>query len=651
MDKFISLCYTNMLSVSLRQRKGMPMNTLCEKYLENVVKVHSLAKPKLTDGMTQNEILDVIHDNAMETHALRVENDALLDRLVYSRVPEQLMPQDVEDLKEFADKLFSYNRSLDTGAAYRVHQLLYAYAKYHDDTNLIIRELYYQGLALHYMNLKIEMPPVNLYCEQIMDCFSKGAAYMAQYEEIEDEETRGFIIRCMGNRKLGLTEQYNGNAKANPHASASGFRKYEQIFEETMAVISNPKYRAMNPGLPWGQYEYSMHMDRTTFLTYLRQNDDPEIAAAVMESADYVYQHQMRIAREKDKLIGERMLYMYAAARYHAGRITIEQLVKELYELCLRARPDDFSASGITLNINIPLYLHYYYQLLPEKEKEEIEPRVIEILDRVLTYLFSLPLNEYSAMISSSVRMLLRLRLERNRSFHSNMLDYVLACHAPTYIHSLMVAHLTTMLIGRMIDTRPELLAGILGTENAEDVIRRREEICQHAYRCGLYHDLGKCQILHEIGLYNRRLLDEEYRIIQYHPLMGSLLLDFVPGMEDASIVAQHHHRFYNEEGGYLPSCPECHTPIKHFVDVVTVCDAIDAATDNVGRSYANAKTLTQLLAELRAGAGVRYSPDVVNIFDDEGFCRQVEMFIHHQRRAIYCQIYRGVQDAVDSAM
>ncbi len=627
------------------------MNALCEKYLENVAKVQSLAKPRLADGMSQKEILDVIHDNAKETHALRVENDALLDRLVYSRAPERMTSQDVEELKEFADKLFSYHRSLDMGVAYRVHQLLYAYAKYHDDTNLIIRELYYQGLVLHYMNLKIELPPVNLYSEQIMDFFSKGAAYMAQYEEIQDEETRGFIIRCMGNRKLGLTEGHGNDASGmNVHTDA-GFPKYEQIFEETMAVISNPKYRAMNPGLPWDQYEYSMHMDRTTFLSFLRDQDDAEIAAAVLESADFVYQYQERAAKEKDRIISARIIYIYNAARYHAGKITIEELVKALYDTCVHARPDDFSASGITLNINIPLYLQFYYQLLPENEKEEIEPRVMEIMDRVLNYLFTLPLNEYSALISSSVRMLLRYRLVKNRSFHANMLDYVLACHAPTYIHSLMVAHLTTMLIGRMIDTRPELLAGILDTKTAEDVTLRREEICQHAYRCGLYHDLGKCQILHEIGLYNRRLLDEEYRIIQYHPLMGSLLLDLVPGMEDASIVAQHHHRFYNEEGGYLASCPECHTPVKHFVDVVTVCDAIDAATDNVGRSYANAKTFTQLLSEFRAGAGVRYSPDVVSIFDDEGFCKQIEMFIHHQRRAIYCQIYRGVQDAADSAI
>ena len=35
-----------------------------------------------------------------------------------------------------------------------------------------------------------------------------------------------------------------------------------------------------------------------------------------------------------------------------------------------------------------------------------------------------------------------------------------------------------------------------LGCRSAAEVQARRGELCQTAYECGLYHDLGKCAVL-----------------------------------------------------------------------------------------------------------------------------------------------------------
>lgn len=58
--------------------------------------------------------------------------------------------------------------------------------------------------------------------------------------------------------------------------------------------------------------------------------------------------------------------------------------------------------------------------------------------------------------------------------------------------------------IGRS-ETRPETLVGLLGCRSAAEVQARREELCQTAYECGLYHDLGKCAVLMYIDNNARR--------------------------------------------------------------------------------------------------------------------------------------------------
>lgn len=81
-----------------------------------------------------------------------------------------------------------------------------------------------------------------------------------------------------------------------------------------------------------------------------------------------------------------------------------------------------------------------------------------------------------------------------------------------------MVAELTRALLQRQMETRPETLVGLLGCRSAAEVQARREELCQTAYECGLYHDLGKCAVLMYIDNNARRLLDEEFFCIQSHP-------------------------------------------------------------------------------------------------------------------------------------
>mgnify|MGYP000068510860 CR=1 FL=1 len=87
-----------------------------------------------------------------------------------------------------------------------------------------------------------------------------------------------------------------------------------------------------------------------------------------------------------------------------------------------------------------------------------------------------------------------------------------------------------------------------------------------------------------------------------------------------------------------------CPQDIKGIVDVLTVADSLDAATDNIGRCYNLAKPFHTLLEELRAQSGTRYAPDVVALFRDETFCKVLAQKLDAERKKVYLHAYHAAE-------
>ena len=116
------------------------MNVLYQKYLDNLAEGNELVKKNLLTVIEdKEELLAQIQYNSQRTYQLRLENDELLSKIVHSRKSEDLSPEEVEELKEFADHLFVYSHQSDIGTAYYIHRLLLKYADLKGDTDLKIR--------------------------------------------------------------------------------------------------------------------------------------------------------------------------------------------------------------------------------------------------------------------------------------------------------------------------------------------------------------------------------------------------------------------------------------------------------------------------------------------------------------------------------
>ena len=97
------------------------------------------------------------------------------------------------------------------------------------------------------------------------------------------------------------------------------------------------------------------------------------------------------------------------------------------------------------------------------------------------------------------------------------------------------------------------------------------------------------------------------------------------------------HHRWFNEAGGYPR---EKHTANKPFVNILTIADCIDEATDNIGRPYGMGKTLEDLIQEFDESRDVKYSGYISELLHVEEIQRKINYVIDDRRREIYCDIY-----------
>lgn len=562
-----------------------------EQYIRDLRVVRSISRPSFPEGKAPAAVLEEIQTNALRCNTLMRQNEALLAQFVYDRDPAALTDGDIQGLSAFAGRLFNYANSEDMGVAFKVHQLLLAAARSREDVPMIVRELYYTGITLHYMNVRDEGTGINLLGDAIQVYFTEAAEYMSRYEQL-DRNTRQYLIRCVGNTRLGMSR--------GTHAESC---RYLERFRRAMDIIQSAHYHALDPEFPWESYIYSMHMDRMTLLTHLRQEEDPDVARQVLESAEYIWTHKKKYKGQDARLQNWRVPYFYAAARYHAGVGSLEDVVKILLE----------SAGSVA--------------------------QVRRSADQ---YLERMPASQYPRVVNSAAWELSKINTSSDETANRRMLGSILAGHKPTYVHSLMVAELTRALLHRQIETRPETLVGLLGCRSVAEVQARREELCQTAYECGLYHDLGKCAVLMYIDNNARRLLDEEFFCIQSHPRTGADILNRMGCGRTLALAALYHHCYYNGKGGYPNDVPSCPPEIKGIVDALSVADSLDAATDNIGRCYNLAKPFRTLLEELRAQSGTRYAPNVVALFEDERFCQQLAENTDAERKRVYLQVYHA---------
>jgi len=128
----------------------------------------------------------------------------------------------------------------------------------------------------------------------------------------------------------------------------------------------------------------------------------------------------------------------------------------------------------------------------------------------------------------------------------------------------------------------------------------------------GLLHDIGKVSLPLEIINKPGKLTEEEWGIIQQHPVEGALVLSEVPGVTKMAMVAAFEHHQHGELQGY-PLVEDGRLP-HLFSQIVSLADAYEAITAN--RIYYSSRTTPyQAIRILLKKRGITFDPILVKAF------------------------------------
>ena len=216
------------------------------------------------------------------------------------------------------------------------------------------------------------------------------------------------------------------------------------------------------------------------------------------------------------------------------------------------------------------------------------------------------------------------------------------ATQVTTYAHSVHVSMIAEELMKGILKYQPELLVGALGHLQVSDILANQQVYLDFIHSAAMYHDLGKNSIISVVNNDYRPLSDEEFSIIKRHPELGLQYLKLSPNLAKFHDTTLGHHKWYNGKGGYPDSFDNTKSPMRIMIDIVTLSDCMQAATEQVGRNYKGDKTFDTVMGEFRRDAGTRYNPDLVDLIDHhEDVANKLAELVNDGWAEIYYNIYR----------
>lgn len=284
---------------------------------------------------------------------------------------------------------------------------------------------------------------------------------------------------------------------------------------------------------------------------------------------------------------------------------------------------------------------------IPFEQKLSISRRGLDFLIELL---------RQRETIASDTQLLFMTQVMLNEMMNSPILspidkafylEQVLAAVSlDTYSHCKIVGKYANVILSNIIDHHPELLVGPgRPYENVEDVHANRQELLAFMDYACMLHDIGKIIIVPITSNSYRKLSEKEFALIQNHPEGGSRILRHDPAFMQFIPFVRMHHRWWNREGGYPKARQvEAHTNLKILVDILSVCDTLEAATSHIGRNYRRSKTFMQIMDELYDDSGTRYSREVLqSVISSVDTYYTLHQMIDHKWQANYQAIFQEV--------
>ncbi len=282
----------------------------------------------------------------------------------------------------------------------------------------------------------------------------------------------------------------------------------------------------------------------------------------------------------------------------------------------------------------------------PEERKAAImKERVSELLDMISRYEHDkYPFEKGKILANIACKPILLKYLTAQEK--EDLIFRLIVVEQPiTYVHATMVADLSRVLTEALIDKKPEFFIGVPGIETAEDVKHNRTSLTEYTYQAAIFHDLGKISMPTIINNSFRKLTEHEYDIIQLHPEKSRQFFAIDPSLKQYQDIALGHHKWYDGEG-YPAKFRNRKSPYFPIICIVSLCDCMDAATENIGRNYHTPRSFEDVMKEFEELSGEQFHPELIDfILSDSYTYKRMKLVVDDGRYDNYYKLYMRYMD------
>lgn len=602
-----------------------------EEYIANIKGIARLTVGEKLSFETYLTRCDGERQRAEETvkrnmKLLREELFPVLDH-IYEADEKKL-----SELREFAEALRDGRTDLDVGLYCQIHKALLSLARMRKDRKEMIRELYWLGMGYYSLCNKLlglERADSRKYTSQMRLCFTEAAAYLKYFDEIEDTETRGYILRSRANMALG---QF-------------GFPSEKiRMVKRTLEILQDREYQEKEPGLTWDRYIYMTHQQMAASISYGKENTmTSQDVEDVMDSVYLVYQRRFQEAAEQKKKMQLRPSFSYYVIEYCCGMFGIDGLLARVETLMDGADTSDFSGEGMYGIISLLAFYCQYLNDFPEKIPERSE-HIIKLYQRMLEYVEAFPMAEENETLFLYLRQLCCtfVEVENGVSYKQFLLKILMRFAPEIYIHSKVVADAAAAFCRIIIEEDPGFFDDMDRIREIGDLKEKCRAVQEFAVECGMLHDVGKINFMNLYSQTTRQWFEDEYEMANLHVKVGAAWLGERKSTSLYAPVALGHHSWYDGSRGYPESYHRLECPCRQMVDVIGLMDWINNVVDTATLYTGVGKKFEEAVEEAIALEGRRFSPLLTARLRDRKIADQMEAVFTAVRREAYRRLYES---------
>ena len=556
---------------------------------------------------------------------LKAENISLLNLNLFPVLDELYGASDetIASLEEFADLLMDWKTNLDCGVYVVIHDALLSLYRVRKERDSVIKELYKLGMGIYYLRrftTGVIAPEVSAVAFANEMVFTEAASYIRYFDVIEDETTKGYIIRAFANIAL----------------CAEGHKKRVHTSARTLQIIQDEHYRALAPGLPWDTFLRRTHQQMSSNRSELSKGDmTREELAAVLDSCYEVFKPE-----EGADNPSIRWLWPYYEMEYNCGYVDLKLTLERLKELIRRTPYDRYDMSGIYGNVQLAIY---YGRLMRKNPQLRSDPENVAFLDsanrKMLKTLLTCPVELFDDYFFYNVDVVVSGYYETEGTLsYRELTDRLMQRFAgELYIRSRLAGDLTCRFCDAIFAQQPDFFDDIPFLAAISDPAEKRAALLAHSEGCGLYHDFGLIKMNIGRTMQTRNLFENEFRMYLLHTVSGHADLLERPSTAAFADVALGHHSWYNGAGGYPEKYVRLDSPYRQMTDVVAVVSYM------IERYFDEGVDVRTLIGDVISKGRDRFSPQVVSYLNDEGLVSGLAALLESDCREYYRTVYRGL--------